>query len=186
MFKIIGMKVYCFIISKASIFITMKSFKDYSASMMHRESLLRLKVKGVTIGENSVVYGTTFSTSSKGDKFFIGNNCTVTGSTLLGHDASPTIFLSELINRSDPWLPGSRSSFRKPIVIGDNVFIGYGSIILPGVSIGSNVVIAAGSVVTRNVPSNSVYGGNPAAFIKNIDSFIEKYKELYNTDPDAF
>lgn len=186
MIKIIVMKAYCFMIGKASIFITTKSFKDYSASLMHEENLRRLKAKGVTLGENSVVYGTTFSTSYKGDQFYIGNNCTITGSTLLGHDASPTIFLSELINRDKPWLPGARSSFRKPIVIGDNVFIGYGSIIMPGVNIGSNVVIAAGSVVTRNVPSNSVYGGNPAELIKGIDSFIEKYRHLYNSDPEAF
>lgn len=186
MFKVALMKAYCFIISKASIFITIRTFRDYSASLMHRETLVRLRTKGVTIGENSVIYGTTFSTSSKGDSFSIGCNCTITGCTLLAHDASPTVFLPELINRDKPWLPGSRSSYRKPIVIGDNVFIGYGSIILPGVTIGSNVVIAAGSVVTGDVPSNTVYGGNPARFIKDIDSFVEKYRQLYNSNRDDF
>jgi len=54
-----------------------------------------------------------------------------------------------------------------PVVINDNVFIGMDSIILKGVSIGSNVIIAAGSVVTKNIPENQVWGGNPARFIKN-------------------
>jgi len=56
----------------------------------------------------------------------------------------------------------------KPVTIGDNVFIGMNSIILKGVNIGNNVRIAAGSVVTKSIPANQIWGGNPAAFIKNI------------------
>ena len=186
MFKLILMKICCFIVSKASIFIKTKSFRDYAALLLHRETLAKLRTKGVSIGENSVVYNTTFSSSTKGDSFTIGSNCTITGCTLLAHDASPTVFMPELTNREHPWQPGSRSSYRRPIVIGDNVFIGYGSIILPGVTIGSNVIIAAGSVVTGNVQSNSVYGGNPAKYIKDIDSFIEKYKDLYKSNSEYF
>jgi acetyltransferase-like isoleucine patch superfamily enzyme len=44
----------------------------------------------------------------------------------------------------------------KPIVVGSNVFLGYGAIIMPGVTIGDNVVIGAGAVVTRDIPANSV------------------------------
>ena len=54
----------------------------------------------------------------------------------------------------------------KPIHIGKRVWIGSGAIILPGVNIGDNSVIAAGSVVTKDVPENCLYGGNPAKFIK--------------------
>ncbi|RZK58392.1 MAG: acyltransferase [Pedobacter sp.] len=53
------------------------------------------------------------------------------------------------------------------VVIGDNVFIGMDSIILKGVTIGHNVVIAAGSVVTKSIPNNQIWGGNPAIFIKD-------------------
>lgn len=53
------------------------------------------------------------------------------------------------------------------VTIGDNVIIGAGSIILCGVHIGDNVYIGAGSVVTKDVPSNTVWAGNPARYIKD-------------------
>lgn len=53
-----------------------------------------------------------------------------------------------------------------PITIGDNVWIGGGAIITPGVTIGDNVVIGAGSVVTKDIPSNTVAVGNPCKVIK--------------------
>lgn len=55
-----------------------------------------------------------------------------------------------------------------PITIGNNVWIGGGSIILPNITIGNNVVIAAGSVVTKNVSDNLLVGGNPARIIKKL------------------
>ena len=58
--------------------------------------------------------------------------------------------------------------FGKPIVIGDNAWIGGGAIILPNITIGNNVVIAAGSVVTKDIPDNVVVGGNPAKIIKKL------------------
>lgn len=56
-----------------------------------------------------------------------------------------------------------------PVRIEDNVFIGAHSIILKGVTIGQNSIVAAGSVVTKDVPSNQVWGGNPAKLIRNMD-----------------
>lgn len=53
-----------------------------------------------------------------------------------------------------------------PIVVEDDVWIGYGSIILSGVSIGRGAVIAAGSVITKNVPCYSIVAGNPARVVK--------------------
>ncbi|MCQ8213469.1 sugar O-acetyltransferase [Cetobacterium somerae] len=55
-----------------------------------------------------------------------------------------------------------------PVTIGDNVWVGGGAIILPGVTIGNNVVIGAGSVVTKDIPSNSVAFGNPCRIIKKL------------------
>lgn len=59
----------------------------------------------------------------------------------------------------------------RPIYVGDNVYFGYGCIILPGVKIGSNVVIGAGSIITRDIPDNSVSVGVPARVIKPLDEY---------------
>ena len=56
----------------------------------------------------------------------------------------------------------------KPVNIGDNVWIGSGAMILPGVTIGKNTVIAAGSVVTRDIPANSLAVGTPARVSRSI------------------
>ena len=60
--------------------------------------------------------------------------------------------------------------FAKPITIGDDVWVGGGAIICPGVTIGNGVVIGAGAVVTKSVPDNVFVGGNPARVIKQIDN----------------
>ncbi len=57
----------------------------------------------------------------------------------------------------------------KPIVIEDNVWLGGGAILLPGVRIGRNAVVGAGAVVTRSVPANTVVAGNPARVIREIE-----------------
>lgn len=93
----------------------------------------------------------------------IGNNVTIAPNvTILAHDASSQVHLGYtrlgLVN------------------IGNNVFIGTKSIILPGINIGDNVVIAAGSIVTKDVKSNTVVAGCPAKQIETIDLFKEKQK----------
>ena len=55
----------------------------------------------------------------------------------------------------------------KPVIIGDNVWIGGGVIILPGVTIGNNVIIGAGSVVTKDIPDNKIAYGNPCRIIRD-------------------
>ena len=69
------------------------------------------------------------------------------------------------------------------VCIGNNVFVGAGSTILPGVSIGQNVIIGAGSVVTKNIENNSVYAGNPAKRIATLEQWISKRKEELNSYP---
>jgi acetyltransferase-like isoleucine patch superfamily enzyme len=53
-----------------------------------------------------------------------------------------------------------------PLVIGNNVWIGMNSVVLPGVTIGDNVAIGAGSIVTQNIPANSIAAGNPCRIIR--------------------
>lgn len=67
------------------------------------------------------------------------------------------------------------------ITIGNYVYIGSNSLIMPGVTIGDNVLIAAGSVVTKSIPSNVVVGGNPARIVCTIEQYIERNLP-YNLD----
>lgn len=64
-----------------------------------------------------------------------------------------------------------------PVTIGDNVFIGAGSVVLPGISIGADSIIGAGSVVTKDVPKGMVYAGNPAREICTVQEFLSKHKQ---------
>lgn len=66
--------------------------------------------------------------------------------------------------------PEERSAnYLMPVTIGKNVWVGASVVILPGVTIGDNAIIAAGAVVTKDVAANTIVGGIPAKFIKNID-----------------
>lgn len=60
----------------------------------------------------------------------------------------------------------AREMHSSPVIIGDNVFIGMNTIILKGVHIGDGAIIGAGSVVSKNIPSNEIWCGNPAKFVK--------------------
>ncbi|WP_394172990.1 maltose acetyltransferase domain-containing protein [Guptibacillus hwajinpoensis] len=77
-----------------------------------------------------------------------------------------------IYSATHPLHPDERNSgkeYGEPVTIGDNVWIGGGAIINPGVTIGDNVVVVgAGAVVTKNVQSNVVIGGNPARVIKQL------------------
>lgn len=59
-----------------------------------------------------------------------------------------------------------------PVQIRNNAFIGIGSIIMPGVVVGENSVVAAGAVVTRSVEPNTIVGGSPARFIKQVEGVL--------------
>lgn len=91
----------------------------------------------------------------------VGDDVTLaTGVKLLAHDASTA-------------LTGAHTKIGI-VEIGNNVFIGANSVVLCDTRIGDNVVIGAGSVVTHDIPSNSVYAGNPAKFICTFEEFINK------------
>jgi maltose O-acetyltransferase len=81
---------------------------------------------------------------------------------ILAHDASTAMFLGK-----------TRAA---NVTIGNEVFVGAGSIILPGVHIGNRVIIGAGSIVSKDIPDNSVALGNPAKVVCPIDEYLEKEK----------
>lgn len=70
--------------------------------------------------------------------------------------------------------------YSHPIKVGDNVWIGGGTHVMPGVTIGNNVVIGAGSVVTKNIPDNVVAVGNPCRVIRPITEEDKRNQHIYN------
>ena len=70
-----------------------------------------------------------------------------------------------------------------PVIIGNNVFVGAGAIILPGVTIGDNTIIGSGSVVTQDIPGNSVSAGCPSKVISSYDEYVEKNRKLLEVSP---
>ncbi len=68
----------------------------------------------------------------------------------------------------EPRLRATGAEAAKPITVADNVWLGGGAILLPGVSIGENTVVGAGSVVTKDLPANVVAVGNPARVIRTL------------------
>lgn len=69
------------------------------------------------------------------------------------------------------------------VTIGDRVFIGAESVVLPGVTIGNDVVIGANSTVTHDIPSNSVAVGSPAKVICSLDEYLEKERKRMKNAP---
>lgn len=100
----------------------------------------------------------------------IGDNVTLAPRVhILCHDASTKVFMNYTkVGR---------------VTIGNRVFVGAESIILPGVTIGNDVVIGANSTVTHNIPSNSVAVGSPARVISTLDDYIQKERERMENAP---
>ncbi|MBL5008899.1 chorismate mutase [Enterococcus lactis] len=108
-----------------------------------------------------------------GENFYANFNCTFLDvSTIeIGDNCmfAPNV---QLYTATHPLHPVKRNSgleYAKPIKIGDNVWLGGGVIVTPGVTLGNNVVVGAGSVVTKSFPDNVVIAGNPARIIKTVE-----------------
>lgn len=92
----------------------------------------------------------------------------------------------QLLTPTHPVEPGPRRDkweAAKPIAIGDNVWLGGGVVVLPGVTIGENTVVGAGSVVTRDLPANVVAVGNPARVVRTIGDDADTH--AVTTTPEA-
>ncbi len=117
----------------------------------------------IKIGSNTRIHGTCIHAYKSIE---IGKNCLIAANTQIfdgsGHDLS----FENADNRINTY------GTNKPVVIGDSVWIGANSIVLPGVTIGYGSVVASGSVVTKDVPPLTLVGGNPAKIIKRNDEVI--------------
>ena len=95
----------------------------------------------------------------------LGNNVMLTACTLLGHDGSIAV-LNKAYNK--------KLDRVGKIDIRDNVFIGHGAIVLPGIIVGPNAIVAAGSVVSKNVQEGTIVAGVPAKEIGEVADLVEK------------
>jgi len=105
-----------------------------------------------------------------GDNSGLGLNCRITGPLKIGSYVmmGPDVMIFTQNHRNDrldiPMM--LQTDPKKPVVIGDDVWIAARAIILPGVTIGKGAIIGAGAVVTKDVPEYAVVGGNPARVIR--------------------
>ena len=106
-----------------------------------------------------------------GDNSGIGINCRLSGNVTIGDNVmmGPDVVILTKLHKFDridvPMIEQGHAS-EMPVVIGDDVWIGTRSIILPGVSIGTGAIIGAGSIVTKDVPQYAISCGNPAQVVK--------------------
>lgn len=121
-----------------------------------------------------IAYNANLDCLSSG-KIRIGDGAVITNDVIiLTHDYSIECGLVA-INKQDQMF---ESVFYKDVFIGDNVFIGQRSLILPGVHIGDNVIVGAGSVVTKNIPDGCIVAGNPAKEISKTSVWaMRKFSE---------
>ena len=135
--------------------------------------------KNVTIADYTVIHVVDRSknTNSRlvvGDRTYIGelNNLRAAGGDIIiGNDCSIAQHVSIIASNhcikkgvtinSQPW-----DEVKTGVIIGNDVWVGANSVILPGISIADGAVIAASSVVTKNVPENAIVAGNPARIIR--------------------
>lgn len=111
-----------------------------------------------------------------GDDVYIGHGCQIHAMQTLqigaGSVLSDRVYINDASHGMDPaagLIMAQPIHSKGPIQLGEQVFVGIGSVILPGVVLGHHCVVAAQSVVTRGWPAGSMVAGNPARLIKTLD-----------------
>ena len=143
-----------------------KNFKVNSGNKFNvigRQQKTTLWVEGsLTIGDSVGISSTAIICNHS---ITIGNHVTIGGNTVIYdtdfHSLDPKVRKSE---------NDHVNAKKKPVIIMDNVFIGAHTTILKGVSIGENSIIGACSVITKNIPPNEIWAGNPARLIRKINA----------------
>ncbi|MBK1725026.1 acyltransferase [Thiocystis violacea] len=138
-------------------------FRQYR---IYRDPIAYARGIGVRIGHNCRLIGIDDRTfESEPYLVEIGDHVTVAGRVkFITHDGGVWVFREK----------EQKIEMCKPIIVGNNVFLGYATIILPGSRIGSNVVIGAGSVVRGEIPDDCVAAGIPAKPIRSLDDYRAK------------
>lgn len=127
------------------------------------DNITYLRKKGVTIGDECDIYTRNFGSEPYLIK--IGNEVCITNNVqILTHGAAHMLYYNGVKD----------ADFFGKVIIGNKVYIGANSIIMPGVTIGDNVLVAAGSIVTHSIPSGWIVGGNPAKKIGVVEEFCDR------------
>jgi acetyltransferase-like isoleucine patch superfamily enzyme len=116
----------------------------------------------ITIGDNVGISSTAIHCNKR---ISIGNGVRIGGNTVI-YD---TDFHSLGFETRTKGKENIANVLMKEVVIGDNVFIGAHCTILKGVTIGNNSIVGAGSVVSRSIPPNEIWAGNPVKFIRKVE-----------------
>lgn len=139
----------------------MKILKSILNRLRGEQALNKLIKRGLKVGANLTRMSGVIIDPSHCWHISIGDNVVLAPNVhILAHDTS-----------TKPFLGYTKVA---EVNIGNQVFIGAGSIILPGVNIGNNVIIGAGSVVSKSIPDNSLALGVPAKVICDIDEYLSK------------
>ncbi len=124
---------------------------------------------GVNISGRVTIYGSSYTMfSSEPYLVTLGDNVFISiGASFVCHDGSTLPFRK---NIPDLELAGE-------IQIGDNIFIGKGALILPGVTVGNNCIVGANAVVTKSFPEGSIIAGNPARVVRKTEDFLRRAEQ---------
>ncbi len=133
--------------------------KLYLAFLKRHDPISHARKIGVHLGEGCRLIDVSFGSEPWLVK--LGDRVSISNARFITHDGGVWV-LRERHPKIDCCAP---------IIVGDNVFIGSGTIILPGVTVGNNVVIGAGSVVVSNIPSDSIVAGVPARRIRSVEEY---------------
>ena len=147
---------------RTNIIVKNKLFKSVGKNFFFQPRIIPDEPKLISFGDNVVV---------------------ASGVTFVTHDV-----IDKVLNNMDYDLTFNYNC--APIEIGNNVFIGCNTTILPNVKIGNNVIIAAGSIVNKDVEDGTIVGGNPAKVIGKFDEYVKSRKNnndklLYPSDDSA-
>lgn len=141
------------------------------ANLSYKNKRKYLIKRGANIGSGTRMNCNVDAFGTEPYLITVGGNCLFAANiNLITHDGGIKV-LNAL-----GYFDGKRMDNIAPIVIGNNVYIGMGAYIMPGVHIGDNVIVGAGAIVTKDIPSNSVCVGIPARVIKTIDEYYQGLK----------
>ena len=133
--------------------------KAYLRLLKYLAPIAYARQLGVRLGENCRLINVSFGSEPWLIK--LGNDVSISDSRFITHDGGVWV-----LRKKRPAI-----DFVAPITVGNNVFIGSGTTILPGICIGDDVIIGAGSVVARNIPASCVAAGVPARVIRSLDEY---------------